>query len=75
VNAKVLCIIVAALAVVTQARVPLLPGWMVPVPVVLLLTALALAASLAALIVLQARAVVPVSSPPPAPEHAAEVTP
>lgn len=72
-NAKTLCIIVAALAVITQARVPLLPGWMVPVPVVLLLTALALAASLAALIVLRAHDVVRVSAPSPAPERAAEV--
>jgi hypothetical protein len=37
-----LCILLAALAAIARARVALLPGWVVPVPVVLLASELLL---------------------------------
>lgn len=51
-----------ALAVIASARVPVLPGWVVPVPAVLLATAALLALALAArllLAVLAGRGVLP----------------
>jgi hypothetical protein len=51
-----LCIALAALAVIARARVPVLPGWVVPVPAVFLAAALALCTAVAALVVLRLRA-------------------
>jgi predicted benzoate:H+ symporter BenE len=51
-----LCILLAALAVITRTRVPVLPGWVVPAPVLLLAVAVTVCAALAALIVLRVRA-------------------
>lgn len=50
-----LMILAAALAVVARARVALLPGWVVPVPVVFLAVALSGTVTLAALLVLRFR--------------------
>jgi hypothetical protein len=64
-----LLILVAALAVIANARVALLPGWVVPVPVVFLAVALAVVGALAALLVLRFRGtpVPPVPAAPSAP--------
>lgn len=43
-----LCIIVAALAVIARARVPVLPGWVVPLPVLLTAALFALCAAVVA---------------------------
>jgi hypothetical protein len=51
-----LCIIVFALAVIARARAAVLPGWVVPVPVLLLAAALALCAAITGLVVLRIRA-------------------
>jgi len=51
-----LCIALAALAVIARARVPVLPGWVVPVPAVFLAAALALCAAVTALVVVRLRA-------------------
>lgn len=40
-----LCILAVALAVIARARVAVLPGWVVPLPVLLLTTVLALCAA------------------------------
>ena len=50
-----LLIIVLALAVIANARVALLPGWVVPVPAVFLAVTLAAAGMFAALIVVRLR--------------------
>jgi hypothetical protein len=50
-----LMIITAALAVIANARVAVLPGWVVPVPVVFLAVVLAVTGALAALLVLRLR--------------------
>ncbi len=50
-----LLIIVLALAVIANARVALLPGWVVPVPAVLLAVTLAAAGMFAAWIVVRLR--------------------
>jgi hypothetical protein len=47
--------VVLALAVISHARVALLPGWVVPVPAVFLAVALIAVGMLAALIVLRLR--------------------
>jgi hypothetical protein len=65
-----LCILAAALAVITRARVALLPGWVVPAPVLLLAAAVALCAALAALLVLRVRADQPRPHALPAPAAA-----
>jgi hypothetical protein len=51
-----LCVVVFALAVIARARVAVLPGWVVPVPVLLLAAALALCAAVTGLVVLRVRA-------------------
>jgi hypothetical protein len=51
-----LCLIVLALVVIARTRVPVLPGWVVPVPVLLLAAALALCAAVTGLVVLRVRA-------------------
>lgn len=61
-----LVILVAALAVIARARVALLPGWVVPVPVVFLAVALAVTVALAALLVLRFHGT-PAPSAPAAP--------
>ena len=43
-----LCLILIALAVITRTRVTVLPGWVVPVPVLILAAALLLCAALVA---------------------------
>jgi hypothetical protein len=63
-----LCIIAVALAVIASARVAVLPGWVVPVPVLLLAAALALCAAVTGLVVLRIRA--DARSPRPWPEAA-----
>jgi hypothetical protein len=45
----------SALAVIANARVALLPGWVVPVPAVLLAMSLCAVGALAALIVIRVR--------------------
>ena len=50
-----LCLLAVALAVIARARVALLPGWVVPLPVLLLLAELAACAVLVAWLVRQAR--------------------
>jgi hypothetical protein len=47
--------VVFALAVIAHARVAVLPGWVVPVPVVFLAVTLAAAGMFAALVVLRLR--------------------
>jgi hypothetical protein len=70
-----LCVLVTALAVIARARVAVLPGWVVPIPVLFLAAALALCAAVVALVVL--RVLADRSRPPwpthPAPGTAAEV--
>jgi hypothetical protein len=51
-----LCILLAALAVIARARVAVLPGWVVPAPVLFLAAALALCAAVTGLVVLRVRA-------------------
>jgi hypothetical protein len=68
-----LCIALAALALITRARVALLPGWVVPAPALLLAAMVALCAPLAALVVLRVRADRPRLPAVPAPAaHRAE---
>ena len=50
-----LCLLTVALAVIARARVALLPGWVVPLPVLLLLAELAACAAFVAWLVHQAR--------------------
>jgi hypothetical protein len=50
-----LLIAIFALAIIANARVPLAPGWIVPVPVVFLILAVAIVGAFAALIVLRLR--------------------
>ena len=42
-----LCILFAALALIARTRVPVLPGWLIPLPVVLTVALLALAVTVA----------------------------
>jgi len=51
-----LCILVTALAVIARTRVSVLPGWVVPVPALILAAVLALCAALTAVVVLRVRA-------------------
>jgi hypothetical protein len=68
-----LCLILAALAVIARTRVAVLPGWVVPVPVLFLAAALAACTALAALVVLRVRADCARRSWPAAPGSAPEV--
>ncbi len=43
-----LCIILAALALIARARVPVLPGWVVPLPVLLTVALFVLCATVVA---------------------------
>jgi hypothetical protein len=61
-----LLILAVALAVLAKARVPLLPGWVVPVPAVLLVVMAGAVASVAAMMVLRFRPYRPVVLPAPA---------
>jgi hypothetical protein len=70
-----LLIIAFALAVLANARVALLPGWVVPVPAVFLAVTLATAGMLAALIVVRLRFDRVPLAPASGPGAAAEVTP
>jgi hypothetical protein len=58
-----LCILIAALAIIARARVALLPGWVVPVPVLILAAELTACAALIAWVVHEARH--PAPSPVP----------
>jgi hypothetical protein len=51
-----LLILITGLAVIANARVALLPGWVVPVPAVFMATAVALLAAIAAALARQIRA-------------------
>jgi hypothetical protein len=59
-----LCIILAALAVIARVRVAVLPGWVVPLPVVLAAVLFIVCATVVAWVALQApRACVPPAAP------------
>jgi hypothetical protein len=57
-----LCIVLAALAVIARARVAVLPGWVVPLPVLLTAAMFAVCAAVVAWVTLSA----PRMSPAPA---------
>jgi hypothetical protein len=59
-----LCILVVALAVIARARVAVLPGWVVPVPALILAAELTACAAFIAWVIHQAR------RPAPAPATA-----
>lgn len=61
-----LVILVVAVAVIARARVAVLPGWVVPLPVLILAAELAACAAFAAWVICQARR----EHPSPAPEAA-----
>lgn len=46
-----LCVLITALAVIARTRVPVLPGWVVPLPVLIVAAVLALSAATVAWIV------------------------
>lgn len=50
-----LCLLVVAVAIIARARVAVLPGWVVPLPVLLLVAELAACAAVAAWAIGQAR--------------------
>ncbi len=58
-----LCILVIALAIIARARVALLPGWVVPLPALILAIELIACAAFVAWLVHQARR--PAPSPAP----------
>ena len=58
-----LCLLAVTLAIIARARVALLPGWVVPLPVLLIVAELAACAAFIAWLVHQARR----ESPRPAP--------
>ena len=58
-----LCVLAAALAVIARTRVAVLPGWVVPVPALILIAELAACAAFVAWLVHQARR----PAPPPGP--------
>jgi len=68
-----LLIAVFALAVIANARVALLPGWVVPVPVILLAATLTATGAFAVVIVLRLRLDRVPLAPPAGPGTAAEV--
>jgi len=60
-----LCILAVALAVIARARVALLPGWVVPLPALIVAAELIACAALVAWLICHARR--PAPSPAPAP--------
>jgi len=50
-----LCVLVVALAVIARTRVAILPGWVVPLPVLIVAAELGVCAVLAAWLICQAR--------------------
>jgi hypothetical protein len=58
-----LCLLALALAIIARARVAVLPGWVVPLPVLILIAELAACAAFVAWLIHQARR----ESPRPAP--------
>jgi hypothetical protein len=67
-----LCVLLTALAVIARARVTVLPGWVVPLPVLLTAALFALCATVVAWAVLHTPRMWPV---PAAPEPAGEAAP
>jgi hypothetical protein len=65
-----LCIILAALALIARARVAILPGWVVPLPVLITAALVIVCATVVAWIVLHAPRAWVTSG---LPEHAGEV--
>ena len=61
-----LCILVIALAIIARARVALLPGWVVPLPVLILAAEVTACAAFVAWLICQARRPVPSPAPVPA---------
>ena len=59
-----LCILAAALAVIARARVAILPGWVVPLPALILIAELTACAAFVAWLVHRARR--PAAPPDPA---------
>jgi len=58
-----LCILLGALAVIARARVAILPGWVVPVPALILIAELMACTALVAWLVHQARRPAPAPAP------------
>jgi len=58
-----LCILVVALAVIARARVAILPGWVVPLPALILAAELTACAAFAVWLVCQARRPAPAPAP------------
>jgi hypothetical protein len=58
-----LCILAVALAIIARARVAVLPGWVVPVPALILAAELTAVAALAAWLICQARRPAPTPAP------------
>jgi hypothetical protein len=58
-----LCILLATLAVIGRARVAVVPGWVVPLPVLLIVAELAACAAFIAWLVYQARHPAPSAAP------------
>jgi hypothetical protein len=59
-----LCILLVLLDVITRVRVPVLPGWVVPLPVLLVAALAVLCATVAAWLVLHTPRTWPAPAPP-----------
>jgi hypothetical protein len=67
-----LCIIMAALAVIARARVAVLPGWVVPLPVLILAAVAVLCAAVVAVMAWMMPRTYRTWTPPPVPGSAPE---